>query len=115
MAALSITTVVLSMVNDCPTLAFYILEFIINGAMILEVGIRFVAFGRVRAHASYCNRRYVVQPHPPSAAILEVTLEHNGFGLDRVLRDHATLHLLRRMRQHEQGGRTAGHVAARRT
>ena len=47
MAALSITTVVLSMVNDCPTVPFYILEFIINAAMILEVGIRFVAFGKV--------------------------------------------------------------------
>lgn len=47
MAALSITTVVLSLVNDCPTLAFYILEFIINAVMILEVAIRFVAFGRV--------------------------------------------------------------------
>ncbi|KAI0719944.1 hypothetical protein C8T65DRAFT_634405 [Cerioporus squamosus] len=46
MAGLSITTVVLSLVNDCPTLPFYILEFIINAAMILEVGIRFVAFGR---------------------------------------------------------------------
>ncbi|KAH9944254.1 uncharacterized protein BXZ73DRAFT_39449, partial [Epithele typhae] len=46
MAALSVTTVVLSLVNDCPTLPFYILEFIINGAMILEVGVRFVAFGR---------------------------------------------------------------------
>ncbi|TBU49900.1 hypothetical protein BD309DRAFT_946468 [Dichomitus squalens] len=46
MAALSITTVVLSLVNECPTLPFYILEFIINAAMILEVGIRFVAFGR---------------------------------------------------------------------
>ncbi|KAL1951427.1 hypothetical protein VTO73DRAFT_576 [Trametes versicolor] len=46
MAALSITTVVLSLVNDCPTIPFYILEFIINGAMILEVVIRFVAFGK---------------------------------------------------------------------
>ncbi|RPD82402.1 hypothetical protein L226DRAFT_25057 [Lentinus tigrinus ALCF2SS1-7] len=46
MAGLSITTVVLSLVDDCPTLAFYILELIINGAMILEVAIRFVAFGR---------------------------------------------------------------------
>ncbi|KAI0801109.1 hypothetical protein C8Q74DRAFT_1240336 [Fomes fomentarius] len=46
MAALSITTVVLSLVNDCPTVPFYVLELIINGAMILEVGIRFVAFGR---------------------------------------------------------------------
>ena len=47
MASLSITTVVLSLVNGCPTLPFYILELIINGAMILEVSIRFVAFGRV--------------------------------------------------------------------
>ncbi|KAI0782381.1 hypothetical protein BC629DRAFT_1519158 [Irpex lacteus] len=49
MAALSVTTVVLSLTNDCPTLPFYILELIINGAMILEVSIRVVAFGRVRA------------------------------------------------------------------
>ena len=48
MAALSVTTVVLSLVNGCPTLPFYILELIINGAMILEVAIRFVAFGKVR-------------------------------------------------------------------
>ncbi|KIP10137.1 hypothetical protein PHLGIDRAFT_34074 [Phlebiopsis gigantea 11061_1 CR5-6] len=46
MAALSVTTVVLSLVNGCPTLPFYILEMIINGAMILEVAIRFVAFGK---------------------------------------------------------------------
>ena len=48
MAALSVTTVVLSLTSDCPTLPFYILELIINGAMILEVAIRLVAFGRVR-------------------------------------------------------------------
>ncbi|KIY51267.1 hypothetical protein FISHEDRAFT_37256 [Fistulina hepatica ATCC 64428] len=46
MAALSITTVVLSLVDGCPGLPFYILEIIINSAMILEVAIRFVAFGR---------------------------------------------------------------------
>ncbi|KAJ8456760.1 hypothetical protein ONZ45_g18589 [Pleurotus djamor] len=46
MAALSVTTVVLSLVDGCPGLAFYILELIINTAMILEVGIRFVAFGK---------------------------------------------------------------------
>ncbi|KZT02468.1 uncharacterized protein LAESUDRAFT_730217 [Laetiporus sulphureus 93-53] len=45
MAALSVTTVVLSLIYACPTLAFYILELIINGAMIIEVAIRFVAFG----------------------------------------------------------------------
>jgi hypothetical protein len=48
MAALSVTTVVLSLTDGCPKLPFYILELIINGAMILEVSIRLVAFGRVR-------------------------------------------------------------------
>ncbi|KAI9460552.1 hypothetical protein BJY52DRAFT_1203775 [Lactarius psammicola] len=47
MAALSIATVVLSMREGCPGLAFYILEIIINSAMIAEVAIRFLAFGRV--------------------------------------------------------------------
>ncbi|KAH8099267.1 hypothetical protein BXZ70DRAFT_288555 [Cristinia sonorae] len=46
MASLSVTTVVLSLVNGCPTLPFYILEVIVNSAMILEVAIRLVAFGR---------------------------------------------------------------------
>ncbi|KAK7465345.1 hypothetical protein VKT23_005324 [Stygiomarasmius scandens] len=46
MAALSVTTIVLSITDGCPGLAFYILEVIINVSMILEVGIRFVAFGR---------------------------------------------------------------------
>ncbi|KAF7793396.1 hypothetical protein EIP86_004508 [Pleurotus ostreatoroseus] len=46
MAALSVATVVLSLVNGCPTVPFYVLELVINGAMIVEVGIRFVAFGR---------------------------------------------------------------------
>lgn len=52
MAALSVTTVVLSLTDGCPGLAFYILEVIINTSMILEVGIRFVALGRVRRLAS---------------------------------------------------------------
>ena len=47
MTALSISTVVLSMREGCPGLAFYILEVIINSAMIAEVAIRFLAFGRV--------------------------------------------------------------------
>ncbi|KAF8581646.1 hypothetical protein K439DRAFT_204914 [Ramaria rubella] len=46
MAALSVTTVVLSLGKGCPPLAFYILEIIINSAMIIEVGIRLVAFGK---------------------------------------------------------------------
>lgn len=48
MAALSVTTVILSLRDGCPGLAFYILEVVINASMILEVAIRFVAFGRVR-------------------------------------------------------------------
>jgi len=46
MAALSITTVILSLGKGCPPLAFYILEIIINSAMIIEVGIRLIAFGK---------------------------------------------------------------------
>ncbi len=53
MTALSITTVVLSMREGCPGLAFYILEIIINSAMIAEVTIRFLAFGRVSMQVSY--------------------------------------------------------------
>lgn len=47
MAALSVTTVALSLSDGCPGLPFYILEIIVNASMILEVGVRFVAFGRV--------------------------------------------------------------------
>ncbi|THH09602.1 hypothetical protein EW145_g1901 [Phellinidium pouzarii] len=46
MAALSITTIVLSLQDGCPGLAFYILEIIVNSTMIAEVSVRFVAFGR---------------------------------------------------------------------
>jgi len=46
MAALSVTTVVLSLAEGCPPTAFYVLEIIINGSMILEVTVRLVAFGR---------------------------------------------------------------------
>jgi len=46
MAALSITTVALSLSEGCPGLPFYILEIIINTTMIAEVSLRFLAFGR---------------------------------------------------------------------
>jgi hypothetical protein len=46
MAALSVTTIALSLSDGCPGLSFYILEIIINTSLILEVAIRFVAFGR---------------------------------------------------------------------
>jgi hypothetical protein len=53
LAALSTTTVILSLADGCPGLAFYILEIIVNAAMIAEVSVRFVAFGKV------CPRIYV--------------------------------------------------------
>jgi len=46
MAALSVTTVILSLKDGCPILAFFILEFVINISMIIEVTIRFIAFGK---------------------------------------------------------------------
>ena len=47
MTALSVATIALSITDGCPGLAFYVLEIIINTSMIVEVAIRFVAFGRV--------------------------------------------------------------------
>ena len=52
MAALSVTTVVLSLGDGCPGFAFYVLEVVINTTMIAEVGIRLVAFGRVSAFST---------------------------------------------------------------
>jgi len=46
MTALSVTTIALSITDGCPGLAFYVLEIVINTSMIVEVAIRFVAFGR---------------------------------------------------------------------
>ncbi|MBW0528968.1 hypothetical protein O181_068683 [Austropuccinia psidii MF-1] len=46
MAILSLITVILSLLSECPTLSFYILEIIVNFAMIFEVLIRLVAFGK---------------------------------------------------------------------
>ncbi|CAE6417952.1 unnamed protein product [Rhizoctonia solani] len=46
MAILSATTVALSLSDGCPGTAFYVLEIIVNTAMIAEVTIRFLAFGR---------------------------------------------------------------------
>ena len=43
-----LATVILSATSGCPTLTFYILEVIVNSSMILEVGIRLLAFGKVR-------------------------------------------------------------------
>lgn len=48
MAVLSLTTVVLSLLGDCPPTSFYVLEVIVNTVMIAEVGIRMIAYGSVR-------------------------------------------------------------------
>lgn len=96
MAALSVTTVVLSLMNGCPTLPFYILELIINGAMILEVTIRFIAFGRVRGPASAC--RCCVREKLTTlryTAVLEKPLQHNGSHSHRILCHHACCDILR--------------------
>ncbi|GAA6019035.1 hypothetical protein JCM11491_002497 [Sporobolomyces phaffii] len=55
MAALSLTTVFLSATSEhCPSLTFYVLEVIVNSAMIIEVSIRFFAFGK-QFWVSYYN------------------------------------------------------------
>lgn len=43
LAGLSIATLVLSAIEDCPSLLFYLLEILVNVAMITEVTIRFLA------------------------------------------------------------------------
>lgn len=55
MAALSVTTVIFSLMGDCPPFAFYVLEVIVNGVMILEVAIRVVAFGKVSTPIRPCT------------------------------------------------------------
>lgn len=62
MAALSITTVALSLSDGCPGLPFYILEVIINTSMILEVAIRFVAFGRVSTQLKFYTLHVFAEP-----------------------------------------------------
>jgi hypothetical protein len=85
MAALSVTTVVLSLTDGCPGLAFYILEVIINTSMILEVGIRFVALGRVR-HLALCEDFSI--DFTLSAAILEISIQHCRPNSHSILRPH---------------------------
>ena len=48
MALASLLTVVISLRSECPGTLFYALELIINLLLIAEVGIRLVAFGKVR-------------------------------------------------------------------
>ena len=46
MAGLSLVTVVLSLQRACPGPFFYLLELLINVALVAEVGVRLVAFGK---------------------------------------------------------------------
>ena len=55
MAALSVTTVVLSLADGCPGKAFYSLEILINTSMILEVAIRLIAFGKVCSYLIFAR------------------------------------------------------------
>lgn len=46
MAFLSLVTVALSLLSTCPGPTFYALELLVNVALVIEVSIRFVAFGK---------------------------------------------------------------------
>lgn len=48
MTLFSLVTVVMSLMQACPGTAFYLLEMIVNAALVAEVGIRLTAFGKVR-------------------------------------------------------------------
>ena len=69
MAGLSLTTVVLSLLSDCPSFLFYILEVIVNVALVAEVGIRFVAFGR-QFWSSWCVRSLLTRFDSRRAGII---------------------------------------------
>lgn len=47
MALASLFTVVLSLMTECPGTLFYAIELVVNTVLVVEVGVRFVAFGRV--------------------------------------------------------------------
>ncbi|CAG8690761.1 2258_t:CDS:2 [Funneliformis mosseae] len=53
MALLSSTSIILSLTERCPTLGFIILEIIINTVMIVEVGTRFLALGKLFWNSIY--------------------------------------------------------------
>jgi hypothetical protein len=52
-----LATVVLSVLQDCPSTTFYLLEVIVNCAMIAEVSVRLLAFGKVRLYVSFHKPR----------------------------------------------------------
>lgn len=47
MAVASLLTVVMSLASECPGTLFYVVEMLVNVVLVVEVAIRFVAFGRV--------------------------------------------------------------------
>lgn len=113
MAALSITTVILSMQDGCPGLAFYILELIINTTMIAEVAVRFIAFGRVRGYLaaqSIDTNDVFRQP-----AILEVRIQYRRLNINLLLRYYRFNNRVRWMWCDEQRGRDARHAPSRRS
>lgn len=109
MASLSTTTVILSLQDGCPGLAFYILEIIINVAMIAEVSIRFVAFGRVRYISLHRSFR---SADTRTLAILEIALQRGRPRVDVFVCTHIIGDIIRWLRGHKQRGRIARHSFA---
>jgi hypothetical protein len=42
-------------IGGCPSTTWHILEIIVNGGMVLEVGTRWVGFGKVNMTSMYCQ------------------------------------------------------------
>lgn len=108
MACLSATTVGLSLAEGCPGLAFYILEIIVNSAMIVEVGVRLLAFGKARYFAPSPGYSFTVL----HVAILEISIQHLGPHPDVVLCTYTPGPGLCGLRLNVQGGGTARHATA---
>ncbi|WFD31317.1 hypothetical protein MSPP1_002351 [Malassezia sp. CBS 17886] len=58
MAALSLLTVVVSLLNKCPGPVFYLLELLVNLALVTEVGARLLAYGKARAARAAADRQH---------------------------------------------------------
>ena len=104
MASLSTTTVILSLQDGCPGFAFYILEIIINVAMIAEVSIRFIAFGKVRCIFNIPHLDVLTQR---TLAILEIALQRGRPRVDVFVCAHFIGDIIRWLRGYKQGGRIA--------
>ncbi|CAO1636077.1 unnamed protein product [Parajaminaea phylloscopi] len=53
MALASFLTVILSLMSQCPGTIFYLIEMAVNVVLVLEVSVRFVAFGRQFWHSTF--------------------------------------------------------------